>query len=90
MTTPTYKELLQMPQWRTKRKEILLRDGNKCRSCGTKGNLHIHHRQYHANSKTGLQVLPWKYKNDLLIALCANCHRAGHSLYQVKHFLINL
>lgn len=86
-TTPlSYQDLLQMPQWQSKRKDILRRDDYQCRACGSTSNLHIHHRQYHAHAKTGLQVLPWKYNNNLLITLCASCHRVGHAHYIIQTF----
>ncbi len=83
-----YDELLRMPQWLEKRKIILSRDNNQCRCCGRKTELHVHHKQYHANKRTGELQLPWKYENKYLITLCEKCHSAGHIKYKVPTFTI--
>lgn len=77
-----YQKLLQSPQWRDKRVEILKRD-KACRSCGTTNNLHVHHRQYHTSKVTNRFVSPWKYNSKYLITLCAECHKIGHFHYQI-------
>jgi 5-methylcytosine-specific restriction endonuclease McrA len=82
-----YKEQLSLPQWRTKRSEILKRDFYKCRACGNTSSLHVHHRQYHTEKKTGNYFPPWKYDNNYLITLCEKCHRVGHEFYKVPTFL---
>ena len=84
----SYSDLLAMPQWQAKRREILKRDGEQCCSCGTKKALQVHHRQYHRHAKTGERKNPWDYNNRYLITLCATCHEQGHLKYQIPVFSI--
>jgi 5-methylcytosine-specific restriction endonuclease McrA len=49
---------------------ILKRDGWKCRSCGLRQNLHVHHIQYRSHSGPDES---WN-----LITLCNQCHEAVH------------
>jgi 5-methylcytosine-specific restriction endonuclease McrA len=85
---PSYADYLAMPQWRMKRLQILKRDNKQCRSCGSKDSLHVHHRQYHTQRKTGIRKKPWEYENRYLVTLCASCHRNGHLQYQIPVFSI--
>jgi len=78
-----YGQLLSFPQWQKKRKQILLRDGKKCRFCGSTNSLQVHHRQYHVLKSIGQFKLPWKYDSKYLITLCQKCHSAGHSKFRV-------
>lgn len=84
----SYKELLDTPHWEAKRELILMRDGNRCRHCGSNERLQVHHRQYHIN-KYGEKVRPWNYANKYLITLCDECHRMGHEYYKVPVFKIS-
>ena len=70
-------------RWVTKRKEILERDKYQCVNCKSENGLEIHLRQYHFSVTLKKFINPWEYHNSLLITLCENCHRQGHSLYQV-------
>ena len=51
-------------------KSILQRDGYKCRSCGMRSNLHVHHIQF--RSQQGPDA-SWN-----LITLCSSCHDGVH------------
>ena len=51
-------------------KQVLNRDGWKCRSCGMRSGLHVHHIQFRS------QQGPDESWN--LIALCSACHRGVH------------
>jgi len=51
-------------------KQVLNRDGYKCRSCRSRNNLHVHHLQYRSQ---GGPDAAWN-----LIALCNGCHDAIH------------
>lgn len=84
-----YIQLLSFPQWKVKRAQILLRDDNKCRSCGSTNFLQVHHRQYHIFKNTMQYKTPWDYDSKLLITLCNSCHIAGHQKYSVPVFIIN-
>lgn len=83
-----YGQLLSLPRWKKKRKQILLRDGKKCRSCGSSHLLQVHHRQYHVLKYSGQFKLPWNYDNKYLITLCEKCHNAGHLKFKVPVFSI--
>ena len=74
------------PRWRIKRELILKRDQGKCRNCGSREKLQVHHRQYHYDSKTGFHEDIWEYKNKHLITLCDKCHEAGHKIYKIPSF----
>lgn len=66
----SYTDKLRGPKWQLKRLEILGRDNATCQKCGDKENtLHVHHRYYIANRE------PWDYPNELLVTLCATCHK---------------
>jgi len=71
----TYKEKLQTSEWKSKRKEILKRDNNKCQICGHKDvKNHIHHSIYYPDTE------PWDYCNDNLVTLCMDCHQYEEDL----------
>lgn len=79
-----YIKHLKNPRWFEKRKAVLKRDGYKCRNCGSEKELIVHHRQYHADKKTGRFFNSWDYKLKYLITLCKNCHAAGHNKFKIK------
>ncbi|RZS97151.1 hypothetical protein BC751_2748 [Cecembia calidifontis] len=78
-----YRQRLWDPQWLALRKKILKRDGFACRCCGKEEGLHVHHRQYHRDKKTGEWKKPWDYEEIYLITVCDKCHKEGHRLYPV-------
>ena len=51
-------------------KQVLSRDGYKCRSCGSRNSLHIHHIIF--RSQQGPDEM-WN-----LLALCSACHDGVH------------
>lgn len=87
-STKSYRELLQTVQWSERRKDILKRDGYRCRNCGSSYGLEVHHRQYHMLKRTSDFRKPWAYDAGNLITLCARCHQVGHSKYKVPVFNI--
>ncbi len=78
-----YGKLLSDVRWKSKTLEIKERDKNKCKNCGERKYLQVHHRQYHYVTSLGRFKHPWDYPNDLLITLCKKCHDSGHSKYKV-------
>lgn len=78
----TYGALLFRAEWRAKREEILKRDKN-CVICKSSSSLQVHHRQYHFIVRENKFKLPWEYSGNLLITLCENCHKRGHSKFKV-------
>jgi 5-methylcytosine-specific restriction endonuclease McrA len=79
----TYYEGLEDPQWKSFRKDILERDGHKCRICGGEKELQVHHRQYHRYICSGEWLKPWEYHPVFLVTLCGTCHRQGHIQYSI-------
>ena len=57
-------------RWAVIRREVLQRDGWRCRECGAPGRLEVHH----------LEPLHKGGSNDVfnLVALCRGCHIAAH------------
>src|SRR5690606_21002217 len=84
----TYQEMLLRSEWRSKRQEILNRDGGACRNCGSRECLQVHHRQYHRCKITGHKLAPWCYAEQYLITLCETCHRIGHRAHSIPCFNI--
>ncbi len=86
----SYEELLSRPEWKQKRKRILLRDNYTCQFCGatSKSELQVHHRQYHYIARLGIFKQPWDYPDECLITICKKCHNRGHSLYNVPKIKI--
>lgn len=75
MRTKPYAELLRDPRWKSKRQEILERDGHKCRECLRDDEvLHVHHVMYRG------YIDPWDYPNEMLITLCQTCHKKEEEL----------
>lgn len=66
-----YKDL-EHPLWFKKRQIILERDNHKCKLCGKKTNLCIHHIKYRNGKR------PWEYPNSALVTLCNECHTKVH------------
>lgn len=83
-----YQNLLKKPEWFIKRKQILDRDDNQCKNCGSRNNLVAHHRQYHFLKRKNDFKLPWEYNNHYLITLCYDCHTIGHGNYKVPVFSV--
>lgn len=73
-----YRKLLKDDRWNQRRQEIMRRDGFRCRRCGAKGKLNVHHRWY----VYGRQ--PWQYPDRCLVTLCETCHRHVHLMRHVR------
>lgn len=58
------------------------RDGYRCRRCGSRGKLNVHHRWYVYGRK------PWQYPDRCLITLCERCHRHVHLMRYVRKVII--
>ncbi len=83
-----YKELLLDSRWQKKRLEIMGRDCFTCQKCHSTDHraLHVHHRHY-INGR-----MPWDYPSELLITLCATCHKQeedcadmGQRIFETMH-----
>ena len=72
----TYTALLQRPEWKAKRWQLLAKAGFQCQRicwsgdrCETMGeNLEVHHIRYISGR------LPWQYPDSMLRVLCRDCH----------------
>lgn len=56
---------------------------NKCRICGKKEKLHIHHKRYYLRYDN----LKEDFKNELML-LCAICHKKEHIKLRNEHRLL--
>lgn len=58
--------------------EVMARDGNECRKCGSTGKLSVHHIDHSGSHK----VKTFEANNDIenLVVLCDKCHRDIHTL----------
>ena len=75
-----YKKYLQSEHWKNKRDEVIVKQGNKCRVCGSDKNINIHHRTYkhHGVSIVGKEL------NAYLLPLCEECHYLWHKYQGYK------
>lgn len=68
----SYKEFLKSPQWKKRRKEILIKDNRQCYFCGSDEFLNVHHCSYK------------DLLGDDLKTLCRKCHKLVHCI-EKKH-----
>lgn len=73
-----YSKELTNVKWKKRRIEILNRDKNVCRICGSKNKLEVHHLIKYIDKKTNERFFPWEYSDDCLITLCNECHHQIH------------
>lgn len=66
-----YTDYLNSPQWKAKRKAVLLRAGGRCERCHQQKPIQCHHLP--GSYQRIPHELPWD-----LAALCYDCHRAEH------------
>lgn len=85
----SYKNLLFDKRWKDKKQRIMMRDGFKCKHCGTSSNLTVHHLQYHVTEK-GQKLPPWMYEDRFLVTLCEKCHNEGHRKYKIPEVTVKL
>lgn len=67
-----YEKHIASPYWKAVRSLALIRDKRKCKRCGARRLLHVHHISYKHLGKEHL------YMKDL-ITLCKKCHDKEHS-----------
>lgn len=80
MNKKEYRALLKHPKWKTKRMQIIKRDGYACKVCGKKKYLQVHHKYYEGDKS------PWQYPNKALITLCSVCHKKEHKRKDISSF----
>jgi hypothetical protein len=65
-----YAEKLLDNRWQQRKTSIQIRDQFQCQKCQAKNEtVHVHHRYYIPGRD------PWDYPDNLLILLCAKCHK---------------
>lgn len=74
-----YRKQLKDDRWSQRRQEIMRRDGFRCRRCGAKSKLNVHHRWYIYGRQ------PWQYPDRCLVTLCEKCHRHVHLMRHVRY-----
>ena len=74
----SYLDLLKSPKWYHKRRNIILRDGNKCTVCGRNILLIVHHTFYYEDFPD-----PWLYPDYSLLTLCNKCHKDWHEYNEI-------
>lgn len=65
----SYSDYLHTPEWNSKRIQVFMRDGRRCRVCNSGVGINAHHRSY---EQLGNEPL-----GDL-ITLCKACHSLFH------------
>lgn len=65
---------LRTSEWEQVRKEVMKRDGFKCRKCGETGSLAVHH------------IIPFRKSRDdspeNLMTVCGSCHTTLENTYR--------
>lgn len=77
-TNHKYINYLKSTEWEIKRQLVLSRENNKCQTCNSTSNLHIHHWTY---------VRIFKEELSDLYCLCSDCHSNLHKPYWTKDLL---
>ncbi|WP_303733394.1 HNH endonuclease [Phocaeicola plebeius] len=71
-----YARSLNNPYWEKVARNVRLRDGHKCRICGSRYPLEVHHKRYKVN---GVSIVGKELEYlDCLVTLCASCHEKVH------------
>lgn len=64
-----YREYTKSKEWQARRELVKMRDGGRCRMCGSKPAYNVHHLTYERVGKEKL--------GDLLL-VCDACHKDEH------------
>jgi len=64
-----YRRYLSNPAWKERAKRAKRKAGFKCQKCGSRKNLHVHHKTY---DNLGCE------RDEDLTVLCKKCHFAEH------------
>ena len=66
----TYSEFLESEEWKALREKVKSRDWFRCRECGSRFNLQVHHLTYEHG---------WLCDERYLVTLCRECHERKHN-----------
>jgi len=79
------------PNWQKQRQRTLVRDGNRCRTCGAEARpgtgLHVHHiRPFREYGYVPGENDAYQLANDVdnLVTLCPSCHRQAEAGQQTR------
>lgn len=78
MNKEQYRQYLKSPHWRRFRAMVYSLPGTRCRLCGTRKGLNLHHLNYRCL---------WKEEVHDVVVLCKPCHFKAHDLYLSKEVL---
>ncbi|SRR6266542_2252127 len=79
MESDEYQELLNSPEWKARRAEILKDRGYNCEECGSCLGLEVHHKGGYIRDQYGELLHPAKYPDHRLEVLCRRCHAERHA-----------
>lgn len=72
-----YRLTLRSPQWASVARQVRVRDGHRCRLCGSRVELEVHHLSY--RDERGRSIVGREAEHlDKLITLCSRCHEKQH------------
>lgn len=75
-----YKKYIRSDEWQQKRKERLALDGHRCRNCGGKEGLEVHHKSY---DRFGSESV-----SSDLVTICSECHDKVTGLNRKKRKVV--
>lgn len=80
-----YERALKDPRWQKRRLEILNLADFACEDCHARDKtLEVHHEYY----IKAFRLQPWRYPDDLLIALCETCHEFRQGREEALHIAL--
>lgn len=73
-----YRLTLRSPYWEGVARQVRMRDGHRCRLCGSRVELEVHHLSY--RDEHGQSIVGHEAEHlGLLITLCSRCHEKQHN-----------
>lgn len=70
------RSLSRNPYWDAVARKVRIRDGHRCRICGSRCELEVHHRTYRVG---GRSIVGHELEHlGCLVTLCASCHEKVH------------
>lgn len=76
-------------KWLEKRRQIIARDGSRCRNCGDSAKLEVHQSRRYFSRRAGRFAPGWICPDGELITLCGKCHKKIHSDTDIPVFAID-
>ncbi len=80
-----YNVKLRDPRWQARRMEIIRKAGFRCEDCGRVSPwFEVHHCCYIRGRE------PWEYDDELLMALCHDCHQFRQGREEALHIVLGM